>query len=76
MTDNLFRLNVRVSKENNDYLEKKSRETGISKSALVQIAVEQYRQQNEAVQAMNKMEKYVDQLEKIQQEVSALKSSI
>ena len=76
MTDNLFRLNVRVSKENNDYLEKKSRETGISKSALVQIAVEQYRQQNEAVQAMNKMEIYVDQLEKIQQEVSALKSSI
>ena len=76
MTDNLFRLNVRVSKENNDYLEKKRRETGISKSALVQIAVEQYRQQNEAVQAMNKMEKYVDQLEKIQREVSALKSSI
>ena len=76
MTDNLFRLNVRVSKENNDYLEKKSRETGISKSALVQIAVEQYRQQNEAVQAMNKMEIYVDQLEKIQREVSALKSSI
>ena len=76
MTDNLFRLNVRVSKENNDYLEKKSRETGISKSALVQIAVEQYRQQHEAVQDMNKMEIYVDQLEKIQQEVSALKSSI
>lgn len=76
MTDQLFRLNVRVSKENNDYLEMKSNQTGISKSALVQIAVEQYRQQNEAVQAMNKMEKYVDQLEDIQREISALKGRI
>ena len=76
MTDQLFRLNVRVSKENNDYLEKKSTETGISKSALVQIAVEQYRQQSEAVRAMNNMEKYVDQLEEIQREVTALKGRI
>ena len=76
MTDQLFRLNVRVSKENNDYLEKKSTETGISKSALVQIAVEQYRQQGEAVRAMNNMERYVDQLEQVQREVTALKSRI
>lgn len=76
MTDQLFRLNVRVSKENNDYLEKKSTETGISKSALVQIAVEQYRQQSEAVRAMNSMEKYVDQLEQIKREVTALKGRI
>lgn len=72
----LVRLNVRVSKENNDYLDKKSMQTGISKSALVQIAVEQYRQQNEAVRAMNNMEKYVDQLEQIQREVSDLKGRI
>jgi len=69
----LVRLNVRVSKENNDYLEKKSRETGISKSALVQIAVEQYRQQAEAVTAMNNMEVLLKQLEKIQDEVEDLK---
>lgn len=76
MTDQLFRLNVRVSKENNDYLEMKSNQTGISKSALVQIAVEQYRQQNEAVQAMNNMQKYVDQMEMIKDEVASLKSRI
>ena len=72
----IVRLSVRVSKENNDYLEKKSTETGISKSALVQIAVEQYRQQSEAVRAMNSMEKYVDQLEQIKREVTALKGRI
>lgn len=72
----LVRLNVRVSKENNDYLERKSAQTGISKSALVQIAVEQYRQQNEAVQAMNNMQKYVDQMEMIKDEVASLKSRI
>lgn len=69
----LVRLNVRVSKENNDYLEKKSRETGISKSALVQIAVEQYRQQAEAVTAMNNMEVLFEQLGKIQDDVEELK---
>ena len=70
----LVRLSVRVSKENNDYLDKKSMQTGISKSALVQIAVEQYRQQSEAVRAMNNMEVLVEQLEKIQDEVADLKS--
>lgn len=69
----IVRLSVRVSKENNDYLDKKSMQTGISKSALVQIAVEQYRQQAEAVSAMNNMEVLLEQLEKIQDEVADLK---
>ena len=69
----IVRLSVRVSKENNDYLDKKSMQTGISKSALVQIAVEQYRQQSEAVRAMNNREVLVEQLEKIQDEVADLK---
>lgn len=69
----LVRLSVRVSKDNNDYLDKKSMQTGISKSALVQIAVEQYRQQAEAVTAMNNMEVLLKQLEKIQDEVEELK---
>jgi len=67
------RLSVRVSKENNDYLDKKSMQTGISKSALVQIAVEQYRQQAEAVSAMNNMEVLFEQLGKIQDEIEDLK---
>ena len=69
----LVRLSVRVSKENNDYLDKKSMQTGISKSALVQIAVEQYRQQAEAVSAMNNMEVLFEQLGKIQDEIEDLK---
>ena len=69
----IVRLSVRVSKENNDYLDKKSMQTGISKSELVQIAVEQYRQQAEAVSAMNNMEVLFEQLEKIQDEVADLK---
>lgn len=72
----LVRLNVRVSKENNEYLDKKSMQTGISKSALVQIAVEQYRQQAEAVNAMNNMEKFVNQLNEINLELQMLKSRV
>lgn len=72
----LVRLNVRVSKENNEYLDKKSMQTGISKSALVQIAVEQYRQQAEAVTAMNNMEKFVNQVNEINLELKMLKSRV
>ena len=72
----LVRLNVRVSKENNEYLDKKSMQTGISKSALVQIAVEQYRQQAEAVNAMNNMEKFVNQVNDINLELHMLKSRV
>ena len=72
----LVRLNVRVSKENNEYLDKKSMQTGISKSALVQIAVEQYRQQAEAVTAMTNMEKFVNQVNEINLELQMLKSRV
>lgn len=72
----LVRLNVRVSKDNNEYLERKSKQTGISKSALVQIAVEQYRQQAEAVTAMTNLESYVTQMDNIQRELHELKNSV
>lgn len=72
--DNLVRLHVRVSKENNEFLEKKSDATGISKSALVQIAVEQYRSQEQAIAAMNNMQALYDELTSIRTELSVIKN--
>lgn len=40
-----FRLSIRVSAELNDWLDKESKETGISKTAIIAFATEQYRQQ-------------------------------
>lgn len=52
MADKLFRLNTRVSLKLNDWLDTKSSEMGISKSALVAIAIENYRMQMETVDVM------------------------
>lgn len=43
------RLNTRVSRQTNEWLDKKSAEMAISKSALVAIAVENYRKEIETV---------------------------
>lgn len=43
------RLNTRVSRQTNEWLDQKSAEMAISKSALVAIAVENYRKEVETV---------------------------
>lgn len=46
------RLNTRVSHDLNEWLDKQSEEMAISKSALVAIAVENYRKEKETVEAL------------------------
>lgn len=62
----LFRLNVRVSQKQNTWLEDESAETGLSKSALVQLAVENYIQQKKTVDAMGTMNELIDKLAAIE----------
>lgn len=50
-----FRLSIRVSAELNDWLDKESRETGISKTAIIAFATEQYRQQKNTTVSMPEM---------------------
>lgn len=62
----LFRLNVRVSRKQNEWLEDESAETGLSKSALVQLAVENYIQQKKTVDAMGTMNEMIEKLAAIE----------
>lgn len=50
-----FRINVRVSADLNDWLDKESKETGISKTSIVAFATEQYRQQKNTTVSMPEM---------------------
>lgn len=50
------RLNVRVSPALNAWLDKKSKEMGVSKSSLVAMAIENYRVQLETVDVIKKLE--------------------
>lgn len=49
------RLSIRVSAELNDWLDRESKETGISKTAIIAFATEQYRQQKNTTVSMPEM---------------------
>lgn len=61
-TDKSIRLNTRVSSKLNDWLDKKSAEMGISKSALVAMAIEHYRVQLETVDVMPNLLKKLEEI--------------
>lgn len=56
------RLNTRVSADTNDWLDRKAEEMAISKSALVAIAVENYRKEVETVNALPEILKKLEEM--------------
>lgn len=46
------RINTRISADTNDWLDRRSKEVALSKSALINIAVENYRREVETVKVM------------------------
>lgn len=69
MAENLFRINARIGQKQNQWLDKESAATGISKSALLSMALEQYIQQKETVEAMNNMHDLYNKLADIENEL-------
>lgn len=59
----LVRVNTRISKQINDWLDNKSKMTGVPKSALIHLALESHIQQQTVV----------DELPRLYQELSRLK---
>lgn len=56
------RLNTRVSQDTNEWLDRKSEEMSISKSALVAFAIENYRKEVETVNALPVLLKKLEEL--------------
>lgn len=56
-----IRVNCRISKKANDWLDRRSVETGISKSSLISLAVENYIKETEVVSGMPKI---IEELER------------
>lgn len=65
MEKEMVRINTRVSSEANDWLDKRSVKTGMSKSALVMLAVETYKQQVQTMESMGNMTEIYNKLEEI-----------
>lgn len=72
----MFRINTRISVEANNWLDAKSKKTGISKSAFINIAVEHYILQNRQVDALELSQGTLKELfAKVQQIQDQLTSS-
>lgn len=48
----MVRVNTRISAEINDWLDARSKRTGVPKSAIIHIALEQYMTQLESINAL------------------------
>ena len=60
------RVNARLGYTQNNWLDEESARTGISKSSLIQMAVEQYISQKQALNAMYDMTALVEKLDNIE----------
>ena len=63
MTEKLIRINTRIGKKHNDFLDKESSETGMSKSAIVQLAVDQYMMQRQSIATLTTLVEKIESLE-------------
>jgi len=70
----MVRVNTRISKTLNDWLDKQTEETGVPKSTQIFLALEQYYQQKEVMNNMGNMQKVMEMLNDLQQEVEKTKS--
>ena len=66
----LVRVNTRIGAHHNDWLDKESARTGVSKSGLIQLAIDSYKMQNEAIHTLDEMVKKIDNLESLIEEKS------
>ena len=66
MEKDMVRIDTRISSYANEWLDNRAKETGLSKSALVMIAVENYMQQTDAMKSMSDMSILLTKLEQIE----------
>ena len=66
----LVRVNTRIGVHHNDWLDKESARTGVSKSGLIQLAIDSYKMQNEAIHTLDEMVKKIENLENLIEEKS------
>lgn len=69
MAAEMIRVNTRISKTLNDWLDKRSEETGMPKSTLVMLALENYYQQVEVMKNMSDLGSVMAKIDELQEMV-------
>ena len=67
----MVRINTRISKTLNDWLDKRSKETGVPKSTLVFLAIEQYMQQQKTLDMVECLSGAVEAVKGLESKIDA-----
>lgn len=62
----MLRVNTRISSDLNNWIEKYSKETGYPKSTVIMLALDNYKQQKEAIGTMGAI---LDKLERLEKKI-------
>lgn len=65
----MVRVNTRISGKANEWLDKQSLETGVPKSTLILLAIENYIREKEAMAMMADMGQVVEAIERLEKAV-------
>lgn len=71
----MIRVNTRISKTSNEWLDNYSVETGLPKSTIIMMAIENFIKEKEVMDRMADMGDIVKKLDDLQNEVSKLSRS-
>lgn len=66
---NMVRVNSRVSEDVNDWLDTESKRTGVAKSTLIYLALEQYINQKENMKVMKQFPELLSRMEELENKV-------
>lgn len=69
MGGEMVRVNTRIGSEANEWLDSYSNQTGIPKSTLIHLAIENYIQQKQVMARMSDMGEIVSALERLEKKL-------
>ena len=67
MPAEMVRINTRISKTVNDFLDAKSEESGVPKSTLIYLALEQYMNQQKTIEMMPQLHEMINTMKLLQE---------
>jgi len=65
----MVRVNTRISSTLNEWLDKRSANTGMPKSTIVMLALEEYRKQEEVIESMADMNSIMEKLQQLERKL-------
>lgn len=69
----LVRVNTNITKELNDWLNERSKKTGYSKSTLIHLALDQYRNQTEVFNELPNLAKMLAAMQELEKKIALAK---